>query len=39
LEIAELSCGGSLVSHGLDSWGVDFGLLAKDDTLMGNPFA
>jgi rhamnulokinase len=28
---------GQLNSVGLDTWGVDFGLLAKDDTLLGNP--
>jgi rhamnulokinase len=27
-----------LVSVGLDTWGVDFGLLAADDTLLGNPY-
>lgn len=26
-----------LSSVGLDTWGVDFGLLAKDDSLLGNP--
>lgn len=30
--------GDSLVSIGLDTWGVDFGLLAADDTLLGNPY-
>jgi rhamnulokinase len=30
--------GGSLVSIGLDTWGVDFGLLASDDSLLGNPY-
>jgi rhamnulokinase len=28
----------SLTSVGLDTWGVDFGLLAADDTLLGNPY-
>ena len=28
----------SLASVGLDTWGVDFGLLAADDTLLGNPY-
>jgi len=27
-----------LDSIGLDTWGVDFGLLAADDTLLGNPY-
>ncbi len=30
--------GPDLTSLGLDTWGVDFGLLAADDTLIGNPF-
>ncbi len=30
--------GADLASVGLDTWGVDFGLLAADDTLIGNPF-
>jgi rhamnulokinase len=29
---------GSLKSVGLDTWGVDFGLLASDDSLLGNPY-
>lgn len=29
---------GSLISMGLDTWGVDFGLLASDDSLLGNPY-
>lgn len=29
--------GRELCSIGLDTWGVDFGLLAPDDTLLGNP--
>jgi rhamnulokinase len=28
----------ALVSVGLDTWGVDFGLLAADNTLLGNPY-
>ncbi len=30
--------GDSLASLGLDTWGVDYGLLAADDTLLGNPY-
>jgi rhamnulokinase len=30
--------GRDLLSAGLDTWGVDFGLLAADDTLLGNPY-
>jgi rhamnulokinase len=30
--------GDDLVSIGLDTWGVDFGLLAADDTLLVNPY-
>jgi len=29
---------GELQGIGLDTWGVDFGLLGKNDTLLGNPF-
>jgi rhamnulokinase len=38
LGLAARACGGDLVSAGLDTWGVDFGLLAADDTLLGNPY-
>jgi rhamnulokinase len=37
LEIAAKTYSDALVSVGLDTWGVDFGLLASDDTLLGNP--
>ncbi len=30
--------GEPLASIGLDTWGIDFGLLAADDSLLGNPF-
>lgn len=29
---------GKLASLGIDTWGVDFALLGKGDTLLGNPF-
>ncbi|GMV95704.1 MAG: carbohydrate kinase [Phycisphaerae bacterium] len=29
---------GRLAAVGIDTWGVDFALLARDDTLLGNPF-
>ena len=29
---------GDISSVGLDTWGVDFALLAADDTLLGNPY-
>jgi rhamnulokinase len=38
LGLASHACGGNLASAGLDTWGVDFGLLAADDGLLGNPF-
>ncbi len=30
--------GGEVVSVGVDTWGVDFALLGRDDVLLGNPF-
>jgi rhamnulokinase len=38
LGLAAKAHGDDLVSVGLDTWGVDFGLLAADDTLLGNPY-
>jgi len=38
LKQAGQETGGKLNSVGLDTWGVDFGLLAKDDALLGNPY-
>jgi rhamnulokinase len=36
--LAAKKYGSALRSVGLDTWGVDFGLLAADDTLIGNPY-
>lgn len=38
LALAAKQAGGSLVSLGVDTWGVDFGLLAANDELLGNPY-
>jgi rhamnulokinase len=38
LGLAAQAYGSDLASIGLDTWGVDFGLLAADDTLLGNPY-
>jgi rhamnulokinase len=38
LALAAQAYGDDLVSVGLDTWGVDFGLLAADDSLLGNPY-
>jgi len=37
LRAASSRCDGPIVSVGVDTWGVDFGLLARDDSLLGNP--
>ena len=38
LGLAARAYGDQLASIGLDAWGVDFCLLAADDSLLGNPF-
>jgi len=38
LRIAAGSTGGALAGIGLDTWGVDFGLLDSADRLIGNPY-
>jgi rhamnulokinase len=38
LRIAAGNSGGSLAGIGLDTWGVDFGLLDASDCLIGNPY-
>jgi rhamnulokinase len=38
LRIAARSAGDSLAGIGLDTWGVDFGLLDASDRLIGNPY-
>jgi len=38
LRIASGSTAGSLAGVGLDTWGVDFGLLDTSDHLIGNPY-
>ncbi len=36
--LAAAEAGDSLVGVGVDTWGVDFGLLGADDGLLGNPY-
>ncbi|MGD0574073.1 MAG: rhamnulokinase family protein [Anaerolineales bacterium] len=38
ITLAAQEAGKGLMGLGLDTWGVDFGLLARDDTLLGNPY-
>jgi rhamnulokinase len=38
LKAASARFGGDVTSLGIDTWGVDFGLLGRDDQLLGNPF-
>jgi rhamnulokinase len=38
LGLALQASGGELAGIGLDTWGVDFGLLGRDEELLGNPF-
>lgn len=38
LTLAAQKSKGGLLGLGMDAWGVDFGLLAADDTLAGNPY-
>ena len=38
LRAAGAKYGGSVASIGVDTWGVDFGLLGRNDELLGNPY-
>lgn len=38
LGLAAVKAGERLAGLGVDTWGVDFGLLADDDSLLGNPY-
>jgi rhamnulokinase len=38
LAVAAGQYGDQVVSVGVDTWGVDFGLLGRGDTLLGNPY-
>ena len=37
LRIANTTYGDRVVGIGVDTWGVDFGLLGRNDELLGNP--
>ncbi len=37
LRVAGKNFGGAIHSVGVDTWGVDYGLLGRGDTLLGNP--
>ena len=38
LKLAIAECKGDVAGIGVDSWGVDFGLIGKDGTLLENPY-
>jgi rhamnulokinase len=38
LRAAAARCGDRVASVGVDTWGVDFGLLGRGDELLGNPY-
>ena len=38
LRAADTRLGGDVASVGVDTWGVDFGLLGRGDELLGNPY-
>ena len=38
LRAAAAKCGDRVASVGVDTWGVDFGLLGRGDELLGNPY-
>lgn len=38
LRLAADTVGGCVASVGIDTWGLDFGLLGRNDQLLGNPF-